>query len=59
MDNHLHYYETHDIKRHLTKETWQKKCYSEFESILRSHARLFPCLRGVMGLQKATICFDK
>ena len=58
MDHHLHYYETHDIKRHFAKETWQKKCYSEFESTLRSHARPFPCLRGVMGLQKGNLRFS-
>ena len=55
---HIASYLTRDeISQSFSKTDWQSKCFKEFDMVMRSKSRPFPCLRGVMGYQENHLRF--
>ena len=46
-----------EISQSFSKTDWQSKCFKEFDMVMRSKSRPFPCLRGVMGYQENHLRF--
>lgn len=51
------YYAADEICRTYTNIDWQLKCFREFDIVMRSKLRPFPCLRGVMGHEENHLRF--